>query len=54
MTSVYFSNKKSEWFSKLQENLENHDVVIAESTPKTAPKVADLSHLRPDKRIRGD
>lgn len=37
-----------------QANLESHDTVIGAPTPREEPKQLDLSHLRPDKRIRGD
>ena len=37
-----------------QANLESHGTVIGAPTPREDPKPVDLSHLRPDKKIRGD
>lgn len=44
----------SEFFKSRQRDLDSRDFVIADSTPKVQPKQTDLSHLRPDKKIRGD
>ena len=54
MTSVYFSKKPGAWFASLEANLNTHDSVIASTPSREDPKPVDLSHLRPDKRIRGN
>ena len=53
MTTIHFSKKPGAWITDRAANLEAHDTVIGAAT-REEPKQLDLSHLRPDKRIRGD
>jgi len=54
MTSIHFSKKPGAYMKDRQTNLESHDIVIGAPASQEPPKQTDLSHLRPDKRIRGD
>jgi len=54
LTSIHFSKKPGAWIADRATNLESHDTVIGETKSVEPPTQTDLSHLRPDKRIRGD
>ena len=54
MTTVHFSKEPSNWFKERKANLDKHDGVVEDTPPKEPAKQMDLSHLRPNKRIRGD
>ena len=54
MTTIHFSKKPGAYMKDRQANLESHDTVIGTVASQEPSKQLDLSHLRPDKHIRGD